>query len=217
MKDWFKARNIWGAAIESLSDDEAGRLAKALWRYTMTGKQTDLEGAEKGIFAMMLLTLGQDEEREADISTKRSIASKSRFPVSVASNAEQMISNDSKCNQLISNDDIKNKNKNKNKEQDIDIHKRFTPPTLEEVTEYCKERGNSINPAYFIDYHVARDWVLSNGKKMKDWKATIRTWENNSFNRQKPKTVVAQQYEQRDYSGEQDEAMQRMLKLVNGA
>ena len=60
---------------------------------------------------------------------------------------------------------------------------RFTPPTLEEVKAYCIERNNNIDAEYFIDFQEARGWVLSNGKKMKDWKATIRTWEKNNFNR----------------------------------
>ena len=60
---------------------------------------------------------------------------------------------------------------------------RFTPPTLEEVKAYCVERNNNIDAEYFIDFQEARGWVLSNGKKMKDWKATIRTWERNNYNR----------------------------------
>ena len=59
----------------------------------------------------------------------------------------------------------------------------FTPPTLEEVKAYCIERNNNIDAEYFIDFQEARGWVLSNGKKMKDWKATIRTWEKNNFNK----------------------------------
>ena len=59
----------------------------------------------------------------------------------------------------------------------------FKPPTLEEVKAYCLERNNNIDAEYFIDFQEARGWVLSNGKKMKDWKATIRTWEKNNFNR----------------------------------
>ncbi len=54
--------------------------------------------------------------------------------------------------------------------------KSFTPPTLEEVTAYCRERGNSIDPERFRDYYEARGWMI--GKtKMKDWKAAVRTWE----------------------------------------
>ena len=54
---------------------------------------------------------------------------------------------------------------------------RFTPPTLEEVAAYCKERNNGIDPNRFIDWYQARGWKLSKGTSMVDWKAAIRTWE----------------------------------------
>ena len=112
MNDWFKARNIWGAAILSLSDAEAGRLAKALWTYTMTGEQQNLSGAEKGIFALMLMTLGQDEQANADISKKRALAG--------SMGGKQKQANSSKCyqnKQMIANE-ANATNKNKNKEED---------------------------------------------------------------------------------------------------
>ena len=56
--------------------------------------------------------------------------------------------------------------------------KRFRPPTAEEVAAYCQERGNSVNPQKFIDHYTGNGWMR--GKtKMKDWKAVIRTWEQN--------------------------------------
>lgn len=55
--------------------------------------------------------------------------------------------------------------------------KRFTPPTVEQVREYCFERGNDVDPQRFVDHYTANGWMV--GKtKMKDWKAAVRTWEN---------------------------------------
>ena len=55
--------------------------------------------------------------------------------------------------------------------------KRFSPPTVDEVREYCQERNNGIDAAAFVDFYVARGWMI--GKThMKDWKAAVRTWEN---------------------------------------
>ncbi len=59
--------------------------------------------------------------------------------------------------------------------------KKFVPPTIEEVSGYCKERGSKVDPQHWYDYYSARGWVLSNGKKMADWKAAVRTWEKNGF------------------------------------
>ena len=71
MTEWFKARNVWGGAFEALSDAEAGRLAKALWKYTTTGEPADLPGAERAAYAMFILTLKQDGARESEISETR--------------------------------------------------------------------------------------------------------------------------------------------------
>lgn len=54
--------------------------------------------------------------------------------------------------------------------------KRFHAPSVQEVRQYCLERGNTINPEYFVDYYNSNGWMRGN-TKIKDWKATIRTWE----------------------------------------
>ena len=53
---------------------------------------------------------------------------------------------------------------------------RFTPPTLEEVTAYCQERSNNVDPQRFIDFYESKGWMVGKNK-MKDWKACVRTWE----------------------------------------
>lgn len=58
---------------------------------------------------------------------------------------------------------------------------RFAPPTLEEVTAYCRERGNGVDPQRFIDHYTANGWKVGKNT-MKDWKAAVRTWE-----KEKPK------------------------------
>ena len=53
-------------------------------------------------------------------------------------------------------------------------NKKFEPPTVEEVYEYCESRHNGIDAQLFVDYNTARGW-----RGIKDWKALIRVWENN--------------------------------------
>lgn len=52
----------------------------------------------------------------------------------------------------------------------------FKKPTYEEVKAYCEERQNKIDGAYFIDHYESNGWKVGKNP-MKDWKATIRTWE----------------------------------------
>lgn len=58
---------------------------------------------------------------------------------------------------------------------------RFTPPTLEEVTAYCLERGRGLNPEKWIDHYQANGWKVGRNS-MKDWKASVRYWENGNQN-----------------------------------
>ena len=54
--------------------------------------------------------------------------------------------------------------------------KVFTPPTIEEVKEYCAERQNDVDPERFVNFYTAKGWMVGKNK-MKDWKACVRTWE----------------------------------------
>ena len=66
---------------------------------------------------------------------------------------------------------------------------RFTPPSVEEVTSYCQQRNNTIDPSGFIDHYQANGWMRGKAK-IKDWKACVRTWEKNAIQKQKPKKAI---------------------------
>lgn len=76
----------------------------------------------------------------------------------------------------------KRRNNNDNNENNINKKEGnkpqhvFTPPTLEEVAAYCKERNNGIDAQAFIDFYTSKGWMIGKNK-MKDWKAAVRTWE----------------------------------------
>jgi len=53
---------------------------------------------------------------------------------------------------------------------------RFRPPSVEQVTKYCRERGNRVDPETFVDHYTAKGWKVGSSA-MKDWKAAVRTWE----------------------------------------
>ena len=55
---------------------------------------------------------------------------------------------------------------------------KFIAPTLEEVTAYCQERNNNIDPKTFFDYYSSNDWKDSKGNPVKNWKQKLITWEN---------------------------------------
>ena len=75
--------------------------------------------------------------------------------------------------QVTTNKNVK-KNKNvKNKEDSS----RFTPPTLDEVIAYAKEKNQNEDLARrFYDYFTTGNWIDSKGKKVSNWKQKFITW-----------------------------------------
>ena len=59
--------------------------------------------------------------------------------------------------------------------------RRFTPPTVEEVTAYCHERGNNVDAQRLVDFYEASGWMRGKSP-IRDWKACVRTWERNANN-----------------------------------
>lgn len=57
--------------------------------------------------------------------------------------------------------------------------KVFQKPTIEDVTEYCQERGNDVDPQAWLDFYTSNGWKVGRNP-MKDWKAAVRTWERNN-------------------------------------
>ena len=54
--------------------------------------------------------------------------------------------------------------------------RRFTPPTVDEVAAYCRERGNAVDAQRFVDFYASKGWKVGNAG-MRDWHAAVRNWE----------------------------------------
>lgn len=56
--------------------------------------------------------------------------------------------------------------------------KRFVPPTIQEITDYCIERKNTVDPETFFHHYETRNWVPTGyTKQMTSWKSAVITWE----------------------------------------
>lgn len=54
--------------------------------------------------------------------------------------------------------------------------KKFVPPTVEEVKNYCDERNNGIDAEAFVAFYDSKGWMIGKNK-MKSWKSAVITWE----------------------------------------
>ena len=59
----------------------------------------------------------------------------------------------------------------------------FVPPTLAEVRDYIENvRRSPIDPVAFFAHYENNDWRLSSGRRMKDWRLAVVTWERRDRN-----------------------------------
>ena len=211
--DWFKMQMIWGASVERLSDAEAGRFIKAVYAFARNREEYHGGGKEEPTVFQALETLRKDMDAfEHQEALRKAKEEETRGKRRAAANARWMQKHADECKCIDGNANAstcidmdanasENKNKNKNK-RDIKENRRFSPPTVEEVSAYCQERQNAVDPQRFVDFYVSKGWRIGNNP-MKDWKAAVRTWEQR--NGKPAKVVSAQQYSQRKYAaGELD-------------
>lgn len=86
-------------------------------------------------------------------------------------------------------------NKVENKEENK--FSPFIPPTFDEVAAYAAERHllgrPKIDPQLFLDHYTSNGWMV--GKtKMKDWRASFRTWELKRLQETQPDKPATKQH-----------------------
>lgn len=62
---------------------------------------------------------------------------------------------------------------------------KFIKPTITEVIAYCRERGDKVDPAKWMDHYTANGWKVGKNP-MVDWQAAIRGWEKPKDGTQTP-------------------------------
>ena len=162
-------------AIEPLGDAERGRLFTSLLEYARTGEAPQLGGNERFLFPMMRAQIDRDNAAMAGLSEARSKAGKigaeaKQANAGFAKQIKQMPNLPSKSSY------DKDKDKDKDKDESITRARRFTPPTLDDVLAYVRERGSDVDPQRFLDFYASKGWMVGKNP-MKDWKAAVRTWE----------------------------------------
>ncbi len=216
LKVWTSFREI----IEPLNDGERGRLFTAMLEYAELGTLPEFKGNERFIWPSAKQAIDRAAEK-AD--TLRQNGAKGGRPPKQSkeepneSKENQTEAKESNENQTEAKESLPfDKEKEKKKEREIKETTltggkekppaRFSPPTVDEVASYCRDRQNDVNAQRFVDSYAAKGWKIGQ-TPMKDWKAAVRTWEQRDGEQgKKPvKTVSAQQYGQRHYQpGELD-------------
>lgn len=53
----------------------------------------------------------------------------------------------------------------------------FTPPALEEIRDYVKEKGYNLDVEKFHRYYTESKWRDARGKQVKNWKLKLMVWD----------------------------------------
>ena len=193
----------WLETTQDLSAEEKGNLIDAVVSYA-SGR--DYEHLLTGGCRIAFRFLKGQVDRNAAISDARSKAGSNRKEQTETKPNKPEQTETKSLIEKEKEEDKENNNKNK-KEQ-----RRFTPPTVEEVRAYCRERGNHVDPQRFVDYYTSNGWKVGRNP-MKDWRAAVGTWER-SDSGGKPAVNSPVQYEHRDYAGADADKVARMRAMM---
>ena len=191
-KKSFVMYESWGAAIEKMNNEQAGELIKAIYAFQKNPDVVPEDPAIAFVFEIIKQKLEEDNKRYEEVCAARSEGGKKGGrPKANASDKKQMVSEESKKSKCFSEKAKKADNDN---EYDNDLkentlegvkEKRVAPPTLENVSEYCREMGyTNVDAVCFIDFYTSNGWMVGKNR-MKDWKAAVRNWDRREKNPQR--------------------------------
>ena len=156
--------------IADLPDEYKGIFAMYTINYALNNvTPTITDGTlEQSLWIKIARRIDQEREKYEAIKVKRAAAGKKH-----------------KGNQYKKESAKQEKSKTKSQVEKKEVIKRpvkkkevqtFEKPTIEEIQAYCTERENDIDARSFFDFYESKGWKVG-AVKMKDWKASIRTWE----------------------------------------
>ena len=179
--------------LEKLSDQEVGRLVRSLLEYGETGETEELAGRESIAFDFIADDINRAKAAYEGRCAKNQRNIEKRYARQDDTNVYDGIRTNTNVYETYqTKDKPKDKTKDKTKDNSLPPNgvsdtraKRFTPPTLDDVSAYIRERGSNVDAQRFLDFYTAKGWMVGKNR-MKDWKAAVRTWEKRDSEQNKP-------------------------------
>lgn len=131
----------------------------------------DENSLEYSLWKKIARRIDAEAEKYQAISEKRREAAQKRYAQRYDDKVKAQIEPTKNANAEIAESEQATENK-KNTSKST----RFEKPTVEEIEAYCKERKNDIEAQAFFDFYESKGWKVG-AVKMRDWRASVRTWE----------------------------------------
>ena len=157
-------RSFW-EAIKQLPEKERLESLTAILEYGLDEIEPKSAGVASAMFLMAKPQIDANNRRYQN-------GTKGGRPVTKPQPNNNLESNYNKP----SDNQTTTKAKPKEKDNVNDNNKKtFTPPSVSDVSDYCTLNGYGIDPESFVDFYTSKGWMVGKNK-MKDWKASVRTW-----------------------------------------
>lgn len=152
-----------------LTDAEAGILIKSLLEYVISGSLPDTESRlVMLIFQKMRTEIDAHEEHSGAVASRRREAAQKRWREAAQKTEQKETGNRPEEKRAVEQKAKPSKTR------------RFVKPTVEMMREYISEKGYNLDAQTIYDHYEAVGWKYGKGHQpIKDWKAAIRTWNNN--------------------------------------
>lgn len=152
--------------IEDLPDQYKTEFIQATINYGLYGENPPFKDGtlEMALWAKIARRIDAETEKYKAISNKRREAANKRYAKETPPAAKN------------TNTDFAEEPKAKPAKAEAAKHASFVKPTVEEIAAYCSERKNGIDAQAFFDFYESKGWKVG-AAKMKDWRASVRTWE----------------------------------------
>ena len=184
MRDSIVFYRSFYEAIKEIPLEEQGVVYNAIYGYALDGIEPELTGVAKAIF---LLVKPQIDANNAKYENGKK-GGKPKANQNETKPEPKPNQSETKPEPNV-NENV-NVNVNENDKKENTKRKTFSKPTVEEVKAYCSERKNNVDAEKFCDFYESKGWKV--GKEpMKDWKASVRTWERSGTSKPPGKATNA--------------------------
>ena len=182
-KDGFIIYRSFYGPISSLTDEQLGRLFRCIFQWQIEGKANPSDDIKMafGFFVNQFQIDMEKYKLKCDKNRNNAIERWDKARAQDA-NAYERIRTDAN-----NADNDKDKEKEKDNENVVGVEQStpptkndsipFVPPTVEEVSDYCRSRGDDAGEvAVFFTHYDNEDWRLKNGRRMKSWRKAWAEW-----------------------------------------
>lgn len=239
MRDSFVFYRSFYESMQDLPDDYKINVFTALCEYALNGNEVEMDAITGAIFKLMRPQIdannkkyqngkkgGRPSKDAEDVKGRRralgfEVGNKTKTkeePNDIEKNQTETKAKPKKTSDEpnVNVNDNENANVNDTLESVNNKRaKRFTPPTAQEVRDYCAEKGyEHVDADRFVDFYESKGWMVGKNK-MKDWRCAVRNWNRSSkdsFGSIKKNSFS--NFEQRGYDFDSLETM--AIKKING-